>query len=535
MHWSRTKRLKLACMIALAAGLIWPFHSSLAEDMMEHPVTILFTNDFHGRHLPFTVSPGNATAQTGDPGRSEQSFDRSGRVGGFAALATAVDRIRQERGAENVLLLHGGDTFSDDLLGNLTKGEAVVRMMNAVGYQFMALGNHDFDYGVERTRELQALAEFPMRGANVVETATGAAFLGPPTMVFDVAGIRVGVLALGYHNTGKTGNPDNVEGLAFTNGIEAARALVPALRGEADIVLVLSHQGTKVDHELARQVEGIDLIVAAHSHDRIAPPQQIGKTWIAQASSDTAELGEMTAVVRNGRIASIEGAVHTLWTDRYAEDPNMAKLIGELRAPYRERLVEPLATAAERIGRRYKSESPFDVLVGNILRDQSGAEIAFLPGVGYGVSIEPGPLTREELYALLPHPSKIVTMTLSGRQIRDILEQSAANQNPATPLDAVGGIVQTAGLRWTADLRRPIGKRVTEVHIGERPLDPDRRYPVVTHSGMLAGIHNYSTFAGGEDIRRGDQEVVEIVEAALGRMDKLRSPALGSISIIKAE
>ncbi|MFP5406578.1 MAG: metallophosphoesterase, partial [Gammaproteobacteria bacterium] len=123
-------------------------------DAVARSVTLLYTNDFHGRYVPFAVEPGNATAQTGDPGRSPQSFEHAGRVGGFAALATAIERIRQARGPANVVLLHGGDTFSDDLLGNLTQGEAVIRLMNEVGYEFSALGNHDFDYGAQRTREL---------------------------------------------------------------------------------------------------------------------------------------------------------------------------------------------------------------------------------------------------------------------------------------------------------------------------------------------------------------------------------------------
>ncbi len=86
---------------------------------------------------------------------------------------------RRRHGADRVLLLHAGDTFSDDLLGNLTRGVATVRLMNALGFDAMALGNHDFDYGLERTRELQAIARFPMRGANVIEEASGGPVPGP--------------------------------------------------------------------------------------------------------------------------------------------------------------------------------------------------------------------------------------------------------------------------------------------------------------------------------------------------------------------
>lgn len=496
-------------------------------------ITILHTNDFHGRYLPFRAAPGNATAQTGDPGREPAEFERSGLVGGFAQLATAVERLRRERGAANVLLLHGGDTFSDDLLGNRTRGEAMIRLMSALGYRMAALGNHDFDYGAERTRELQRLASFPLRGANVLERATGQPFLGEPFAVFAVGGVRVGVLALGYHNTHLTGNPEHVQALRFTDGIAAARQYVPRLRERADVVVVLSHQGTKVDELLAQQVSGIDVILAAHSHDRLEPPRRLGATWLAQAMSDAAMLGELVLEVRDGRVTAVRGQGHVLWSEAYPPEPRLAALIDSLRAPYRAELEERLAVAATPIGRQYRSESPFDKLVGRILREHTGAEIAMLPGVGYGVTLQPGPITREGLATLLPHSSRVVTLQLSGAQVRALLEQSATNQQPPTPQEWVGGLIQTDGLQWTVDLTRPIGQRARDVRVGGQPLAEARRYRVVTHGGMLAGIHRYDTFRQGSDVRETAEQVGEVVAAALRRLGTVSAPPLGDVTLVK--
>lgn len=497
--------------------------------------TILHTNDIHGRHRPFAVSPGNATAQTGDAGRSPSSFERAGQVGGFAHLATAVQRVRQERGAGNVLLLDGGDTFSDDLLANLTKGAANIRLMNALGYQFMALGNHDFDYGTARTRELQQLARFPMRGANVLEKATGQPFLGEPTQVFTVGGLRVGVLALAYHNTAQTGNPDNTQELTFGSGLEAARRYVPGLRARADVVVILSHQGTKVDELLAREVPGIDLIVGAHSHDRIAPPRHIGNVWVVQALSDAAVLGQLTVQVKDGKVTSVEGIAPTLWTTEYPAESKIAQLVDSLRAPHKAQLEAVLATATGRIGRQYKSASPFDQLAGELLREATGAELAFLPGVGYGVSLEPGPITREMLYTLLPHPSKVVTLELTGAQVLELLEQTATNQNPGNDLARVGGLLQSSGLDWTGDLNQPTGQRVRGVQVNGQPLNPQRRYRVVTHNGMLSGIHRYTTFAKGQNIQKLDKGVTEVVEAGMRRRSTVAPPTLARVQVVAAK
>ncbi|MBW3127121.1 bifunctional metallophosphatase/5'-nucleotidase [Hymenobacter profundi] len=497
--------------------------------------TILHTNDIHGRHRPFAVSPGNATAQTGDPGRPASSFERAGQVGGFAHLATAIDRVRQARGAGNVLLVDGGDTFGDDLLGNLTKGAAIIRLMNAVGYQFMALGNHDFEYGSARTRELQRLARFPLRGANVLDKATGQPFLGDPTTVLTVGGVRVGLLALAYHNTHLTGNPDNTKELTFGNGLEAARRYLPALRARADVVVVVSHQGTKVDEQLAREVPGIDLIVGAHSHDRITPPRRVNQTWIVQALSDAAVLGQLTVQVQDGKITKVDGLAPTLWTADFPADPAVARLVDSLRAPYKAQLEEVIATASGRVGRQYKSASPFDQLTGELLCEATGAEVAFMPGVGYGVSLEPGPVTREALYTLLPHPSKVVTLELTGRQLTALLEQSATNLSPGDDLKRVGGLLQSSGLDWTADLNLPTGQRVSGVRVNGRPLNTDRSYRVVTHSGMLTGIHHYTTFAEGRNILKRDQGVTDVVEVGLRRRGTVVPPKLAAVRILPAK
>lgn len=502
-----------------------------AAEAGEGRITILHTNDMHGRHAPIEVAPGDATAQTGDPGRSLVEFSRTGRIGGCATIAGVVKETRRREGARNVLLLDAGDTFSDDYVGNQTRGAAMISLMNRLRYDFMALGNHDFDYGLERTRELQTMAKFPMRGANTLED--GVPLFGVPYKVFNVGEVRVGVLALSYHNTGETGSTKNTEGLTFVSGIEATRRYLPELRRQADIIVLLSHQGTAVDRKLAREVEGIDLIVGGHSHDRITPPEKIGSTWIVQALSDGTMLGRITLRHDGKRLTDVRGEVLELWNDVYSADPEMQQEVTRLDAPYRARKDEIIATSPDRISRQYKSESPFDVLVGEIMRERGHAQIALMPGVGYGVSMGPGPITRDRLYTLLPHPTKFVTLTMAGSQILRVLEQSATNLNPGDDLERVGGLIQASGMAWTIDLNRPNGRRVSNVTVGGKPLVARQAYTVATNEGMLGGLHRYD-FKGGTDVRIHDQSVTDMVEDALRRRKVIRSPQAGSIRMIPA-
>jgi 5'-nucleotidase / UDP-sugar diphosphatase len=493
-------------------------------------LTILHTNDMHGRYRPISVIKGSATSQTGDPGRTWDEFDREGTAGGFPALATAVGRVRREQGPDNVLLVDGGDTFSDDLLGNLTRGEVVIRLMNSLGYQLMALGNHDYDYGSERTRELDQIANFPMRAANVVEVKTGMPFLGDPTMVFEAADIRVGFLTLTYHNTGYTGNSKNYEGLEFKDGVEAARQYLPDLRRRSDLVVVLSHLGSAMDRVLVREVPEMDIIIGAHSHDRISN-ERIGDVTLVQAVSDNSVLGEIVVSLHGTQITNVKSRLHTLWLDEFPEDQEIARQVEALRAPYKGTLEEVIAIAAAPIGRNYRSESPFDKLVGEIICAETGAEIAFMPGVGYGVTLLPGAITREALYTLIPHPAKLVTMRLTGDHILEILEQCATNQAPGDPRLIVGGLVQTAGLRWSVDFAQPSGSRVSAVYVRGEPIRKDKHYPIGTNAGMARGLHRYTAFTKGQDVVIHDLQVNELVEKAFAKMGTVRPPKLGDITL----
>ncbi len=500
----------------------------------EREFVILHTTDFHGRYAPFRVEPGNATAQTGAAPGADEGFLRTGHVGGFAWLAGAIERFRNRYGEENVLLVHGGDTFSDDLLGNLTEGELMIRLMNDARYHFMALGNHDFDYGAERTKRLQELAVFPMRAANIVDEATGEPFLGRPWVVRRAGGVRVGLLALGYPNTPETTAPRNVKGLRFIETHEAARQAVRELEGKSDVIVAVSHLGSGADRKLAREVEGIDIMVGGHSHDRTLRPVNVNDVWIVQAMSDTAALGELRVRVRDGRVSDVYGAVYTLYNDTVEPSPTAQALIDHFRAPHADYLDEVIARADERIGRQYRAASPFDRLAASLLRERTDSEVAFLPGVGYGISLARGPITREALYRLLPHPTRVVTLRLRGSDIRRVLEQSAWNIAPGDGSEPLGGLVQTDGLSYALDLKASRGNRVSGVRVNGKPLEADHEYRVATHEGMLRGLHRYTAFRDGTDVRRWDMALTELVEEGLRSAGRVRSPRLDDIGIRNA-
>lgn len=496
-------------------------------------LTILHTNDIHGNYMPFQTTRGSATSQTGDPGRDTLiSFEKEEKIGGFAVLSTAVKEIRKSRGYENVLLLDSGDTFSDDLLGNLTEGEAIIKMMKELDYDYLSLGNHDFDYGRERTEELMRMAGFPFGAANITDLRTGQSIFNNPYIIKEKQGTKIGILALGYHNTNLTGNSDNMKDLEFTRGNEVLRKYLPELKEKTDIIVLLSHQGTAVDRLTAMEFSEIDLIIGGHSHDLISKPEKINNTYMVQALADAAALGEVELQISNHQLTGVKAQHHLLWISNYKNDPEMESLIEDLRAPHKDHLEERIATATEVIDRQYKSESTFEKLVGNLLREEYDADISFLPGVGYGVSLQ-GEFSRENMYRLFPHPPKVATLTLTGEQVKATLEQTATNQKPGDTYEVVGGLLQSSGVSYTLDFTKPVGSRIGNVKVNRKELELQKEYKIVTHTGMLNGLHRYDELKKGRDMEKMEILLNEFTIEKFRELGKISIPKnMGEVKII---
>lgn len=455
-------------------------------------ITLLHTNDLHGHLEPW----------------KGWTADLSGReVGGLARIAGHVARIRAEtEGA--VLLVDAGDTFFDTMLAHETRGAAVVAAMNTVGYDAMTLGNHEVDLGPDVLRARIREARFPVLAANLFD-ARGNRFTAA-TSLHEVGGMRVGIVGLAYPWTPETTDPANVAGLRFEQPVTAARRAVADLRARgAQLVVALTHLGLGADRALARTVEGIDVIVGGHSHHRPRTAEKVGATLVVQAGAHGSDLGRLDLTVAADRITQARWALIPMIDG--APDPVTEATIARARAPLAGDLDTEIGTAgtwlprAETLrppdDRHREDRSPVDALFAEVLRRSAEADVAFLPGVGYGVAIEPGVVTRAELRNLVPHPSKVVAMDLKGRAIRAVLEQALENVFGAAAEERVGGMIQVAGLRFAYDARRPRGARLLSAHVRGEPLDDHRVYRAVV-SGLLAeGGHRQETFTTGTNVR----------------------------------
>ncbi|GFK95194.1 Trifunctional nucleotide phosphoesterase protein YfkN [Fundidesulfovibrio magnetotacticus] len=462
-------------------------------------LTILHTNDVHARIQEF-----NRFGQTCTPEESSKGEC----FGGFPRLAAAVAARRAKGG--NVLLLDAGDQFQGTLFYTVLKGRPSRDAMNALRYNAMTLGNHEFDDGPEVLVEtfLNGLS-FPVLAANV--DASGFEPLKEriaPWSVISVGGRKVGLVGLAYEDTASISAPG--PDVAFGDARQALERGVKAVTAQgADIVVALTHVGYGRDKELAASVDGVDVIVGGHTHTLLSStdpkaagpyptvvPSPSGRpVLVVQAEAWGKYLGELTVDFDASGVPSAWSGQPLLLDASMAQDPALlAKARGwqEELAPF---LNQPVGKAAEAL--------PFDCrfgecVLGSVLADAvrmagkaQGAQAAFVNGGAIRTGLRAGDVSQGDLLAVYPFADTVATFQLSGKDLLAVLEHGVgAASDPSAK--GTGRFLQVSGIHYSFDGRRPEGQRIVTASIqgadgGFTPVNPEALYTLATTSYLLKG------------------------------------------------
>jgi sulfur-oxidizing protein SoxB len=528
----RRDLLKFASAAALAGGL--PRIGRAADNTSVYDLErfgnarILHTTDTHAQLLPVyfrepSVNLGIGTMQGRPPhlvGRAfldrfgikpdsaaayaftcldfEKSAARFGRLGGFAHLKTLIDRLRNDAGAGNAMLLDGGDLWQGSGLANAMQGADMVEAANLLGIEAMT-GHWEFTYGEKALRSnlerfkgeflaqnVFLTEEAAFNDAKAYDAASGRVF--KPATIKEIGGHRVAVIGQAFPYVPiahpKRFTPD------WTFGIrdDELQKLVNSLRDndKVDAVVLLSHNGMDVDLKLAGRVSGIDVILGGHTHDAVPQPIAVanagGVTLVTNAGSNGKFLGVLDLDLAKGKVSDFRYWLLPVFSELLKPDAAMQALIEKLRAPYAANYAEKIATTDRLLYRRGNFNGTMDQLICDALRNEFDAEIALSPGFRWGLSVLPGqPVTMEDVLSetAVTYPATYI-QSMTGGQIKDILEDVCDNLFNADPYYQQGGdMVRVGGMAYTCAPAEAIGTRISELKLDKgRPIEAGKSYRV---------------------------------------------------------
>jgi sulfur-oxidizing protein SoxB len=437
-----------------------------------------------------------------------------GRMGGIDRIAAIVKRIRAERG-DNMLLLDGGDTWQGSYTSLQTRGQDMVDAFNALAPDAMT-GHWEFTFGTDRVNEIVESLPFVFLGGNIFDTEWDEPAFDA-YKIFDKGGVKVAVIGQAFPYTPIANPRWMFPEWSFGIREEEVAANVAAAREEgAELIVLLSHNGFDVDRALAARVEGIDVILTGHTHDALPEPVKVGNTLLIASGSHGKFVTRLDLDVRDGVVKGFRHRLIPVFSDVIAPDPDMTKLVGDLRAPYEAELKRELATTQSLLYRRGNFNGTFDDLICQALLDVREADIALSPGFRWGTSVLPGQkITVEDLHnaCAMTYPAAYRS-AMTGETLKIILEDVADNLFNKDPYYQQGGdMVRVGGMGYRIDPNGAMGGRISDMTLlktGEA-IEPAKEYQVAGWASVNEGAEGPPIWDVVEEYLTANP-VVEIAE-----------------------
>jgi len=486
----------------------------LGASLVPLQMKLLAVNDFHGQ-----LSTGRRVANRD--------------AGGAAILAAYLDQRRQQ--TPYSLTVHAGDMVgASPLVSALLQDQPTMEFMNMVGFDIGTSGNHEFDEGIAEYRRLVEGgchptagcwegADFPYITANVVDTASGET-IWEPYLIRNVAGARIGFVGAVLESTPEIVTPSGVAGLEFRDEAESINAAVAELKQQGvRAIVVLIHQGGQQAGnqpggelggpivEIAQNLDDeVDIIVSGHSHSFINAT--VDGKLITQAYSYSTAFADINVVIDRATrdIVGKQAEIVTTFAEGITPDPEIAALVKKYEdqvAPLVNRVV---GTAAETLSspRDAGTDTPLGNLIADAQRAQMGTQLAFMNPGGIRAPIDAGEVTYGDLFNVQPFGNNLVKMSLTGEQVYRLLEQQWQPQSDGT---LTVRILQISGLQYTYADANPVGQKVSEVRVGDGPLDRAASYTITVNSFLADGGDGFSVLREGANREGGPVDLDALV------------------------
>jgi len=492
-------------------------------------IVVLGTTDLHGNLFPvdyYTDKPDNR---------------------GLAKIATLIRQVRQEN--KSVLLIDSGDTIQGTPLEyyhnkkNNLPADPMMLAMNALAYDSMTVGNHEYNFGLPVLEKARSEAKFPWLSANTYNKGTNETHYTPYIMK-EIAGVRIAVLGLTTPGIPNWENAPNYAGLEFREPVSEARKWVPILRRKerADVVVIAMHMGLEEDLRsgeinpgqvtnenraiaIAKQVPGVDLIFMGHTH-RDVPSVVINGVQLIQANFWGRHLARVDLYLENAGSGwrVVARAARTIPVDdRTVPDSEILKLGEPYNRETQAWLSRPIGESAAELTAaqaRFSDTAILD-LIQRVQLEAGKADVSMAAVFNLDARIAKGPVTVRDIAGLYVYENTLVVLEVTGQQLKDALEHSAKYFRPYEPGKTAAELVDekipaynfdiAEGVTYTLNITKPIGQRIENLEFHGKPLLPTQSLRLATNNYRVNGGGGYTMYKGAPVVYRSSAEIRELI------------------------
>jgi 2',3'-cyclic-nucleotide 2'-phosphodiesterase (5'-nucleotidase family) len=492
-------------------------------------IVVLGTTDLHGNLFPIDYYTDKADNR------------------GLAKIATLIGQVRKEN--KNVLLIDSGDTIQGTPLEyyhnkkNNSPPDPMMLAMNALAYDSMTLGNHEYNFGLPVLEKARREAKFPWLSANTYNQGTNQTHY-TPYIVKEIAGVRIAVLGLTTPGIPNWENAPNYAGLEFREPLSEAKKWVSILRRKerADVVVIAMHMGLEQDLRtgeinpgqvpnenqaiaIAKEVPAVDLIFMGHTH-RDVPSLVINGVQLIQANYWGRHLARVDLYLENagrGWRVFARAARTIAVDDRVAPDPEILKL-GE---PYNReteswlaRAIGECAADLSAVNARFEDTAILD-LIQRVQLEAGNADVSMAAVFNPDARIAKGPVTVRDIAGLYVYENTLVVLEVTGQQLKDALEHSAKYFRPYEPGKTPAELVDekipaynfdiAEGVTYILNIAKPIGQRIENLQFQGKPLSPTQKLRLATNNYRVNGGGGYTMYKGAPVVYRSSAEIRELI------------------------
>ena len=487
---------------------------------------------------PETVAPRSATllffadthAQLEE--HPELFWTRDGKTeivaaGGYARLAHVIASIRRET-SNRTIVIDGGDTFQGSGPAAWSRGDVVVAPQRALGVDLAVPGNWEVVYGARRMRELLGAAGSEVIAANLVDATTNAPVY-PGTAIREVGGIRIGFVGLTDPDVPQRQAPAYSAGLRYLDATTVAPA-VEQLRPQVDVVVLVAHVGLAKTLALVDDIDGIDLVLSGDTHERLYQPLRRNGALVVEPGAFASMLGRVDITLDDAGRPELRWQLLELRADRYPQDPEVARIVRDALAPWRDRADHVIGHTEVQLERYGVVENSADAILTDAIRAATGTEIALSNGFRFGYPVERGPIRERDVWMLFPVSTRLRTGTVTGRQLREFWESEIDHVFAEDPRRLFGGwLPRVSGMTVRFRTDRPHGQRVTSIEVGGKPLDDTRTYSITACEREGDAEDALCRIRGVANPRTLDLDVHAAVRAHLAKQRVIREVDSGRV------